>query len=414
MCDIKEIAKIIYKNNGRLYCVGGAIRDKLCGIKPHDEDYCVTGLTEYEFTKLFKNAVPRGKSFKVYDINGKEFALARSERKIGDKHVDFEIVSNKYITIEQDLKRRDFTVNSMAEDILTGEIIDPYGGKDDLKNKILKATSDAFKEDPLRVYRAARFSSKLNFNVEDNTLKVMRSLKEKLTYISAERVFDEFRKALNSSFPQNFFYVLKKADLLDVHFKEVYNLIGVLQPEKYHPEGDAFEHSILALKKAASITNDEKIRFSVLVHDLGKALTPKSEYPHHINHDINGVTEVKKFGRRLKMPNSWIKCGITAASAHMKAGIFYKMKPAKKVEFIEQMSKTTLGLEGLEIVVESDRNCRNDKFDKVEFAKFGKNLMNNITGEMVMDKYNMKPGIKLKQKLHEERVNYLKSNYKSF
>ena len=212
-----------------------------------------------------------------------------------------------------------------------------------------------------------------------------------------------------------FFETLKKANVLETHFPEIYKLIGALQPELYHPEGDSYNHTILALKMAASITKDEKIRFSALVHDLGKGLTPVNEYPHHLNHDINGVKQVVKLGKRLKMPNSWIKCGMVAAREHMRGGIFYKMTPKKQVDFIERIDKTRLGLRGLEIVVESDRNCRGNKKEKIEFAEIGEKLINDINGKLVMEKYNMHPGIKLKEKIHEERVLYLKKlNQESF
>ncbi|MBP3502218.1 MAG: HD domain-containing protein [Clostridia bacterium] len=409
MEDIIEIAKKIADNKGRLYLVGGAVRDKLNNIQYHDEDYCITGLSDNKFEELFPEAYKRGKSFSVYDIDGKEFALARTEEKIGNGHTNFRIITNENITIEEDLKRRDITINSIAQDVLTNEIIDPFNGVEDFKNKIIRATSQSFKEDPLRVYRAARFASKFNFSVDSNTIRLMNSLKSELKYLSVERVFEEFRKAINTDYPHVFFEVLKQANLLDIHFIELYKLIGAIQPEQYHPEGDSYNHTILALKMAASITKDEKIRFSALVHDLGKGLTPPNEYPHHINHDVKGVKQVQNFGNRLKMPSSWIKCGVVAAKEHMKGGIFYKMTPKKQVDFIERIDKTILGLEGLEIVVESDRNCRGTKIEKMRFAELGKKIINNINGNDIMKKYNLSPGIKLKEKIHEERVKYLKN-----
>lgn len=408
MIDIIKMANEIKLNGGMLYLVGGAIRDKLCGICSNDNDYCVVGMSSEKFEKLFKNAYKRGKFFGVYDIEGVEFALARAELKNGIGHTDFNIISNKNITIDQDLKRRDITINSIAQDVLTEKIIDPFNGVQDIKDKIIRATSEHFVEDPLRAYRVARFASKLNFKVDEDTIKMITKMKKELQYISVERVFEEFRKAINSNYPELFFEVLKKSNILDVHFVEIYKLIGALQPIKYHPEGDSYNHTMLALKMATSITKDEKIRFSALVHDLGKGVTPKNEYPHHINHDINGVQQVKNFGKRLKMPNSWVKCGTVAAKEHMKGGIFNKMTTAKKVDFIERISKTLLGLDGLEIVVESDRNCRGNQKEKVEFAELGKKMLKDINGSELMIKYNLTSGIKLKDKLHQERVQQLK------
>ena len=407
--EIIDIAKKIKENGGCLYLVGGAVRDELLGINNYDEDYCVEGLSEDEFVKLFPEAISRGKAFKVFDINGKEFALARTEKKSGKGHKEFDITSSKEITIFDDLKRRDLTINSIAKNVLTNEIIDPFDGRGDLEKKIIKATSESFAEDPLRVYRAARFASKLKFSIEESTIQLMKSLKDELKELSAERVFDEMRKALSYDKPSIFFDVLKKANVLDVHFIEIYKLIGALQPEKYHPEGDSYNHTMLALDKSAELTDDVKVRFAVLVHDLGKGVTPKEMYPHHYGHDINGVQEVCNFGNRLKMPNEWIECGKVAAKEHMKGGIFFEMTPAKQVDFIERVNKSKLGLKGLEIVVECDRNCRGNMKDRVEFAKLGEEIMTEINGDLIMEKFKIKEGIKLKEKLHDERIKLIKT-----
>lgn len=407
--DVNEIANKIEKNGGRLYLVGGAVRDEFLGKEVSDEDYCVTGLSSEEFCKLFPEVYARGKSFEVYDLGGKEFAMARVETKVGKGHTEFDVVTNKDITICEDLKRRDITINSMAKDVLTNEVIDPFLGLEDLKNKVIRATSQSFVEDPLRVYRAARFASEFGFDIENRTLELMKNLKGELNELSKERVFNEFRKALKTDRPSIFFNVLKKADVLDVHFKQIYNLINVEQPVKYHPEGDAYNHTMLAVDMCAKLTTDEKVRFATLVHDLGKALTPKNLYPHHYEHDVKGVGEVVKFANSLKMPTLWKECGKTAAKEHMRGGIFNKMGVTKKVSFIEDIYKTKLGLEGLEIVVESDRNCRGVKDDKVEFAKIGNMMIKEINGDYIKEKFGVEEGVKLKQKLHEERIVWLKN-----
>ena len=391
---IINIAKRIKENGGCLYLVGGAVRDQILEIKNYDEDYCIEGLSEEEFTRLFPEAVSRGKSFKVFDMYGKEFALARTERKIGKGHKGFEITSNKKITIYDDLKRRDLTINSIAKNVLTGEIIDPFDGRGDLKKKIIKATSESFKEDPLRVYRASRFACKLNFEIDTNTVRIMNSLKSELKELSAERVFDEMRKALSYDKPSIFFEMLKQADVLDVHFIEIYNLVGALQPEKYHPEGDSYNHTMLALDASAKLTTDLKIRFATLVHDLGKGITPKEMYPHHYEHDIKGVAEVENFGNRLKMPNDWIDCGKVSAREHMKGGIFFQMTPAKQVD---------------EIVVECDRNCRGNMKDKIEFAKIGEEIMTRINGDLIREKFGVDEGLQMKEILHRERIKLIKT-----
>ena len=315
---ILEIAKTIESNGGRLYLVGGAVRDKLLNRPSSDADYCVVGLSKEEFITLFPNSFPRGKSFEVFDLEGAEFALARTESKAGKGHKEFKITTGKNITIEEDLKRRDITINSIAEDVITKKIVDPFNGVNDIKNKIIKATSVAFIEDPLRVYRVARFSAELQFNVDEETIKMMTNLKEELNTLSKERVFEEFKKALKTNKPSIFFNVLRKANLLDVHFKEIYDLIGSIQPEKYHPEGDSYNHTMLALDNSASMTNDLLIRYSALVHDLGKGLTPPKIYPHHYGHEERGVEPTKNLSNRIGVPISWKKAGITSAKEHMR------------------------------------------------------------------------------------------------
>ena len=174
MEDIIKIAKKIKENNGNLYLVGGAIRDKLLNIKSHDEDYSVTGISFDEFKNIFPNAKVQGKDFPVFIIDNKEFAIARKERKIGLGHNGFDIEMDKKITIEEDLQRRDITINAIAKEVLTNKIIDPFNGQKDLKNKTIRAVSNHFLEDPLRVYRVARFASQFEFIVEENTLKMFR------------------------------------------------------------------------------------------------------------------------------------------------------------------------------------------------------------------------------------------------
>lgn len=410
--EILEIAKKIKEKGGTLYLVGGAVRDELLKREVHDEDYCVEGLNANEFEELFPNAFKKGKFFGVYDIENKEFALARKENKIGIGHKEFKIENGKEISIEEDLSRRDITINSMAKEVLTGKIIDPFNGKKDLNNKIIRATTEAFKEDPLRVYRVARFASMLNFEVDKKTLSIMKEQKEELETLSQERVFNEFKKALETNKPSIFFEILKKADVLDIHFKEIYNLIGQTQPENYHKEGDSYNHTMIVLDKSAQLTDDLKIRFSALVHDLGKGVTPKEMLPHHYGHEVKGVSLVENFGKRLKIPNTWIKCGKIAAKEHMLGGIFNKMTPKKQVDFITRVSKSKLGLEGMKIVVLCDR-WRNEKMpEDIIFDKIGKECITKINGEYIKQKYKIKEMKDVGELLRKERIEWIKKKVK--
>lgn len=413
MNDIKEMARKIELKGGKLYLVGGAVRDELLGIQKHDEDYSVTGISFEEFKELFPEAIIRGKDFPVFSIDNKEFAIARKERKIGLGHKNFNIETDKKITIEEDLKRRDITINAIAKEVLTDKIIDPYNGMKDLKNGIIRTVSNHFTEDPLRVYRVARFASQFNFKVEDNTLKMMETLKNELLSLSVERVYNELSKALLTNKPSAFFDVLKKAKVLEIHFKEIYDLIGAEQPIEYHPEGDAYSHTMIVLDKVANKTielnNTRKLelRFAALVHDLGKGTTPKEEYPHHINHEKRGVELVKIIGKRLKLPTRLIKCGETSCLEHMRGGIFDKMTIPKKVSFIERINNTILGLDGLQIIVDADN--MSEDINKNQFATLGYEVIDCTNGNYVMLKYGITEGIQVANKMHEMRVLYLKN-----
>lgn len=409
--SIIEIANIIKENSGTLYLVGGAVRDEIMNRKVHDEDYCITGIEKEAFEKLFPNAYKRGKSFGVYDIENKEFALARKDKKIGKGHKEFEVQNGKNITIEEDLARRDITINSIAKEVLTGKIIDPYGGIEDIQNKIIRATTDSFIEDPLRVYRVARFASQLNFAVEENTIKMMKKIKEELKTLSPERVFTELRKALKSDKPSVFFEVLKKANVLDVHFKEIYDLIGQIQPVEYHPEGDSYNHTMIVVDKSAILTDNVEIRFSALVHDLGKGITPKEMLPHHYGHDKNGVKLVENLGNRLKIPNSWIKYGKVSAKEHMLGGIFNRMTPKKQVDFITRVNKSLLGLDGLKIVVICDRWRNGDVPTDVNFDEIGKECISKINGRYIEEKYKIKNREQVGNLLRKERIEWIKKVY---
>ncbi len=413
MNDIYEIANKIHSIGGNVYLVGGAIRDQLLGIENHDEDYCVTGISFEEFQELFPKAIIRGKDFPVFSMDNKEFAIARKERKIGIGHNSFDVEINKKITIEEDLERRDITINAIAKEVLTDKIIDPFGGREDLKNKIIRAVSSHFAEDPLRVYRVARFASQFDFKVEENTMQMMELLKNELSSLAVERVYQELSRALLTDKPSIFFNVLKEANVLDIHFKEIYDLIGAEQPLKYHPEGDSYNHTMIVLDNVADKTKtliDERkleLRFSALVHDLGKGTTPKEEYPHHINHEKRGVELVKNMGKRLKLPTRLIKCGITSCLEHMRGGVFDKMTISKKVSFIERVSNTILGLDGLQIIVDADNMLGNG--DENQFADLGYELINCTDGDTIMRQYGITEGKEVASKMHEVRVLYLKN-----
>jgi len=393
--NINEIAQIINNNGGRLYYVGGCVRDRLMNIPSKDIDCCLVGMTSEKFVELFPNAFRRGSFFPVFDLNGYEIALARKEEKVSEGHQGFNTFTEN-VSLEEDLIRRDITINSIAIDILTGEVIDPFNGQEDIKNSILRATSEHFIEDPLRVYRVAQFASRLSFSIDKDTLILMKSMKDELNTISVERVFEELKKALYSSKPSVFFDVLRYTDLLDIHFKEINDLIGVIQPIEYHPEGDAYNHSMIVMDKVAEITDDIKVRWAALLHDLGKGITPKEILPHHYQHDINGVEVVRNLCNRLKLPKEWTKLAVAVAKEHMRAGLYDNMKIPKKVAFLEKNYKY---LNELELIAQVD-----SKKSNLQFAEIGKKMIEQVNGNI----FTLPNNETAKEILHNKRIEWFK------
>lgn len=399
--DIHEIAEKIYQNGGKLYIVGGAVRDMVMKREPNDVDYCVVGFTEAEFETLFPEAKKRGQYFPVYILHESEFALARKDTKTGRRHTEFEVETGKDVTIEEDLKRRDITMNSMAFDVLDKTLIDPYGGVEDIQNENIRATSDAFSEDPLRIYRVARFAAIYGFSVNNETIDMMNEAKDELIHLSAERVYAELYKAFETTNPSIFFNTLRRAGCLSVHFKEIEDLIGVIQPIEYHPEGDVYNHTMEAIDRATRYTNNPRIIYAVLVHDLGKAKTPKGNLPHHYNHEMLGEEPIRALSKRIKVPKSWEESGLIAAKEHMRAARYGEMKLSTKVDFLTKNARTVLGLRGLEIVANSDKN----RGELIRFAKVGMSMLKEVTGKDIEDK---KDYIKLKETIRNNRIKWLK------
>jgi tRNA nucleotidyltransferase (CCA-adding enzyme) len=352
MKDYQCFAEAIESADGDAYFVGGYPRDKISLREHHDVDIMVTGLSVEGFLSLFPDIGMVGKEFGVFEIflDGKrtEVALARAEKKDGVGYKGFLIYSSPEVTVEQDLLRRDLTINSMAIHILSGVVIDPYNGRQDLENGIIRATSPAFAEDPLRVYRAARFAARFGFTVEENTLRMMNSLRDELPNLSAERVSQELISALNTKKPSAFFNTLRQAGVLDVHYKEVDDLFSVPQSQVSHPEGDAGIHTMMVMDKAANIPNsDTKLVFAALVHDLGKVLTPAELLPKHVGHELAGVPLVHLLANRLKLSKQLENAGAFGAEYHGRVHILDKMRSVKIVDLLVAAQKSALGIEGL-------------------------------------------------------------------
>lgn len=305
----------------KIYRVGGAVRDKLLNYPCFENDWVVVGSSPEEMIKL--GYQPVGNDFPVF-INaetGEEYALARTERKSGVGYQGFTFHTAPNISLEDDLIRRDLTINAIAEDE-DGHIIDPYGGREDLSQKVLRHVSNAFVEDPLRVLRVARFAARyhhLGFTVAPETQTLMKSIVNsgELTHLVAERVWKETDRALCEQSPDLFIQTLRDCGALAALLPEVNNLFGVAQRADYHPEIDTGIHTLMALQQAAILSDKPAIRFAVLVHDLGKGITPDHILPSHSGHEARGLPLVKAVCDRLKAPNEHRQLAMTVTEFHL-------------------------------------------------------------------------------------------------
>ncbi|NIG77014.1 multifunctional CCA addition/repair protein [Klebsiella sp. Ap-873] len=291
----------------KIYLVGGAVRDGLLKLPVKDKDWVVVGATPQQM--LDEGYEQVGKDFPVFlhPQSHEEYALARTERKSGQGYTGFTCYSAPDVTLEQDLLRRDLTINAIAQDE-NGELIDPYNGLADIKRRLLRHVSPAFNEDPLRVLRVARFAARyahLNFQIAPETLALMRSMTDngEIAHLTAERVWKETENALTSRNPQVFFAVLRECGALKVLFPEIDALYGVPAPAKWHPEIDTGIHTLMTLSMAAQLSPAVDVRFATLCHDLGKGLTPKEKWPSHHGHGPAGVKLVEQLCARLRVPN---------------------------------------------------------------------------------------------------------------
>lgn len=364
----KKFAERCREAGGTAYAVGGWVRDVLRGAVPHDKDYVVCGVTEEQFSEAFPGAERVGKAFPVYlvRIDGKkcEVAFARRERKAGSGYKGFEIVSSPELTIEEDLFRRDTTMNAVAMNLLTEEIIDPYGGREDIEAQIIRPVSEHFGEDPVRALRAARQSAELGFAIAPETYEAMGACREEIGDESAERIFNEMIRALHAPRPSVFFRAMEKADLLATVFPELHALIGKTQPVEFHPEGDSFEHIMDIVDKVAAKVPSEMARFAALVHDLGKGVTPKEMLPHHYGHELKGGDVLAAWNSRMTMPKTWYQSAAFVIREHMRAPRLGK--PGKIVELLLAVDRMPLTPAEFKEIIRADHNTLPDYLENIE------------------------------------------------
>lgn len=326
--------------------VGGYVRDLFIDRPSNDLDYLVVGADEnYMENVLHLNS--DGAKFPVFrDRKGNEYALARKERKIGVGYHGFEPMFSPDVTIEEDLMRRDITINSIAirlddelNPIMPLDVIDPFNGLKDIENKIIRHTSDAFSEDPVRVLRVARFASQLHefgFTIHPDTKTLMREIASsgELDSLTSERVVKELKKAFETSNPQVFFEVLLEVGALKSIFPEVEALDGVPQKAEHHPEIDCFLHTMMALKKSVEYSDNWYVRYMVLTHDLGKALTPRELLPAHYKHEHNGLVPLDTMNKRLKIPKELKRLSEICTKRHTQVHSIFDMKDKAVVKLM--------------------------------------------------------------------------------
>ena len=390
---MKELAFIdkITEIGGKVYLVGGAVRDKFRGVEAHDRDYCVVGVTEAAFKSALPEAFKVGNSFPVYkiDIDGTfcEVAFARRERKNGKGYRGFETIFDPTVTIEDDLCRRDTTMNAIAIELPSGNLIDPYNGVEDIANKKIRIISKHFVDDPVRALRAARQSAQFQFDITDDAIIAMNKCSEELSQEPSERIFNELNLALQTDRPSIFFRNLERAKLLEIIFPELCQMIGKTQPTEFHPEGDAFEHSMSIVDEVSKVNTNPIVRFAALVHDLGKGTTPLDMLPHHYGHDLRGLSVLNDWNRRMTFPKDWLKAAKFVISHHMHAPLY--KKSGKIVDLIMKIPNSRLTFSDFNDIILADHGSlpdyleRSEKIYKELLQVNGATCPENLKGEQI-------------------------------
>lgn len=313
----------------KIYAVGGAVRDRLLGLPVKDQDYVVVGATPEQMVQLGYR--PVGKDFPVFlhPVTNEQYALARTERKKGRGYRGFEIHASPQITLEQDLARRDLTINAIAQ-AEDGTIIDPFGGAADLKAGILRHVGPAFAEDPVRVLRVARFAARFRFKIAAETLALMRQMvaNGEVDHLVAERVWQELSRGLMEGAPSRMFDALRACGAAGRIFAEVDRLFGIPQPPEHHPEVDTGVHIMLVIDYAARRAAPLPVRFAALTHDLGKGATPGEQLPRHPGHESRSVALVESLCDRLRVPNDCRELALLTARYHGEVHRAAELRPA--------------------------------------------------------------------------------------
>lgn len=346
------------------YLVGGAVRDALLDLPVSERDWVVVGATPGQMLALGYQQVGRDFPVFLHPESKEEYALARTERKSGNGYTGFICHAAPDVTLEADLLRRDLTINAIAQ-TAEGELVDPYHGRYDLQQRLLRHVSPAFQEDPLRVLRVARFAARfahLGFHIEEKTLALMQFMTHEgeLAFLTPERVWKETEKALATRSPHVYFQVLRDCGALAVLFPEIDNLYGVPAPAQWHPEIDSGVHTLMTLMIAARLTPEIDVRFATLCHDLGKALTPPALWPRHHGHGPAGVKLVEQLCQRLRVPNALRDLAKLVAEYHDLAHTVTVLQPKTLMKLFDALDvwRKPERLEKLVLTSEADARGR--------------------------------------------------------
>lgn len=356
------------------YLVGGAVRDTLLGLPVKDRDWVVVGATPQEMLDAGYQQVGRDFPVFLHPQSREEYALARTERKSGSGYTGFTCYAAPDVTLEQDLLRRDLTVNALAQDE-NGTIIDPFNGQQDLRQRILRHVSPAFNEDPLRVLRVARFAARyahLSFRIADETMTLMRDMTGagELSHLTPERVWKETESALRTRNPQVYFQVLRDCGALKVLFPEIDALFGVPAPAKWHPEIDTGIHTLMTVSMAAMLSPEVDVRFATLCHDLGKGLTPPALWPRHHGHGPAGVRLVEGLCQRLRVPNELRDLAKLVAEYHDLIHTFPVLQPKTIVKLFDSIDawRKPQRVEQIALTSEADVRGRTG-FEAIDYSQ---------------------------------------------
>lgn len=325
----------------KVYLVGGAVRDQLLGYPIKERDWVVVGSSPQELIQQAYQQVGRDFPVFLHPDTHEEYALARTERKMGPGYYGFTCDFSPQVSLEEDLARRDLTINAMAMDE-SGTLIDPYQGQKDLQNRLLRHVSPAFIEDPVRVLRVARFVARyhhLGFKLAEETRVLMYDMvrRGELAHLVSERVWQEWQRSLEERHPEQFIFCLRACGALKIILPEVDALFGVPNTRRYHPEVDSGIHSLMALQAAVKLTHDPMTRFATLTHDLGKACTPMQEWPSHHRHDERGLAVIENLCQRLRIPTDYRKLALLVSRFHL---IIHRLDELQPNTIVTLLDKT--------------------------------------------------------------------------